>query len=29
LGMSGEMADVSKVEALLLDRMTQTLCYAA
>jgi len=27
--MSGETADISKVETLLLDRMTQTLCYAA
>ncbi len=28
-GMSGSEWDISKVEALLLDRMTETLCYAA
>lgn len=26
--MSAESADISKVDALLLDRMTETLCYA-
>lgn len=28
-GMSGAQADISEVQALLLERMTQTLCYAA